>query len=180
MKQPKFSVIIYTEHEPESLAATLRAINALDYPKQNVETIVIDPESDGRRSEIALKYGAGYLTPRKKTRAGAWNEALRYARGEIAAFTDDDCKPVAWWLEEYESVFCDELACAGGPDRVPARAGRFLKYLDYVLTSYMGSAGLRASGRGKKAYYPRHWNMAVDRSVALRLGGFDETIPDAI
>lgn len=180
MEQPKFSIIIYTEHEPESLVVTLSAINALNYPRQNIEVIVLDPEDDRRRSEAASRFGASYLLPQKKTRAGAWNEALRHARGEIAVFTDDDCRPVSGWLEEYSPVFCSELVCAGGPDKVPARSRRFLKYLDYVLTSYMGSAGLRTSGRRKKAYYPRHWNMAIDRSVALQLGGFDETIPDAL
>ncbi|MBI2843382.1 MAG: glycosyltransferase [Armatimonadetes bacterium] len=181
MKQnTTFSIIIYAEHEPESLAVTLQSIADQWYPSDLVEIIVLDSVDSRERQGVATAFGAGYVVPRLPGRAVAWNEGVALAKGDVVVFTDDDCRPQPEWLAQYERPLARGIAMAGGPDKVPESAPRFLKYLDCVLTSFAGSAGLRTTGKRGDAYYPRHWNMALLRRTVVELGSFNEKLADAV
>jgi len=80
----------------------------------------------------------------------ARNLGLERADGDIVAFTDDDCRPPAGWVEAIERAFDerDDLVVLEGPVE----------------------GGMTYEGRRK---YPT-CNLAVDRGTALAAGGFDE------
>jgi GT2 family glycosyltransferase len=175
-----FSVLIYAEHEPESLADTLKAIAGQHGLTGRAEVIVLDQLASPERQKVAAAFGARQIVPRSSERAAAWNEGVAATNGDFVAFTDDDCLPTPDWLAQYETSLSAGTAMLGGPDKVPRNAPRFLRYLDYVLTSFSGSAGLRTTGNRGDAYYPRHWNMVVARKIIADLGQFDEGLPDAV
>lgn len=57
-KYPKFSIIIPTYNSQFFIKTTLKAINNQKYPKEFVETIVVDNNSQDNTLKIAKKYGA--------------------------------------------------------------------------------------------------------------------------
>jgi hypothetical protein len=88
--------------------------------------------------------------------------------------------PGPGWLVAYRKAFRDErIGMAGGPDKAPSNVKPFLQALDYVLTSFAGTAGMRGSKRPGSAYYPRAWNMAVSKEAIEKTGIFDESLPGA-
>lgn len=80
----------------------------------------------------------------------ARNLGLEEANGEIVAFTDDDCQPPADWIANIVEAF--------------------KKDSDLVLVEGPVYGGMSYKGYRK---YPT-CNIAVDRLVALSIGGFDE------
>jgi GT2 family glycosyltransferase len=74
------------------------------------------------------------------------------------------------WLRKLAEVLEREpdAGIVGGPDEVMYSGTRFGPALDWVLSSFVGTAGCRREGglsAGK--YYPRMCNMGIPRRVAL-------------
>ena len=177
-QQPLFTVIIFCEHDAAGLERALAALTCQTGLGHPVEILVLDPTGDAGRDRAAAAGSARRIVPGSAERAGAWNEGLQQANGRWVAFTDDDCEPEPDWLGRLGEALADGATLAGGPDRAPADLPRFLRHLDYVLNSPAGTAGLRAGNR-RGDWYPRHWNLAGDRSAILAAGGFTGALPEA-
>jgi len=177
-RMPPFTIIVFTEHHPAGLKRLLAALSRGE-TESRAQVIVLDPDGRPERSAAAASHGAEYLVPDPPHRPAAWNQGAARAVSGRLAFTDDDAVPQSGWLAAFSTVLDGGLVFAGGPDRAPAGAPLFLQSLDYVLTSLLGSGGVRAGGAGGQAYYPRHWNMAVDRKVLIDAGGFDQTVTES-
>lgn len=104
MNTPFFSIIVPTFDRPQALMACVQALKQLDYPRDRFEVIIVD---DG--SPIPVQMGDPYpestpmITILRQGNAGpaaARNLGSRQARGDVLAFTDDDCIPDSQWLTE--------------------------------------------------------------------------------
>ncbi|WP_162991418.1 glycosyltransferase family 2 protein [Halostella salina] len=81
-------------------------------------------------------------------RCEARNTGLRESTADIVAHTDDDVSPPSDWLDNIHTAFEADVICVEGPVR----------------------GGMNYTGTGLY----RGCNMAVRRSEALRVGGWDE------
>ena len=64
----------------------------------------------------AQRAGARYVREDRRGLDNARNAGLRAARGEIVAFTDDDCRPAVGWLRSLPELFGDPtVATVTGP-----------------------------------------------------------------
>jgi GT2 family glycosyltransferase len=100
---PFASVVVATHNRPDSLAATLESLLAMDYP--NFEVIVVDnaPSTNATAELIAQTYSAKGVRYAREDEPGlgrAHNRGLPEVRGSIVAFTDDDVLVDRNWLAE--------------------------------------------------------------------------------
>ena len=87
------SIVIPTYGRPDQLAACLDSLEALDYPRDRFEVIVVD---DGSPQPLPPYGGALRVTLVRQAHAGpaaARNTGAAASRGRWLAFTDDDCRP---------------------------------------------------------------------------------------
>ena len=115
---PLVSVIIATRDRAASLEVALDSIFEMDYP--NFEVLVVDnaPKTEATLDLIEDRY-AGLVSYIREERPGlsvAHNAALKKARGEIVAFTDDDVIVDRDWLKRLVNAFycTDRVACVTG------------------------------------------------------------------
>jgi glycosyltransferase involved in cell wall biosynthesis len=176
--QPTCSVVLCTHGRPQHLATALASLAQLD--PAPLEVIVVDnaPGERDCRAEVERR-GFRYVREDRKGLDNARNAGARAARGEVVAFTDDDCVHPSGWLRHLESSFADPLVAAvTGPAfayvlDVPARVrmerqasltrGLRRRVFDWTLISPLhgGQAGVGA-------------NMAI-RAALLR--SVDEPFP---
>jgi cellulose synthase/poly-beta-1,6-N-acetylglucosamine synthase-like glycosyltransferase len=99
---PRLSIVIATRDRPEALSSCLAALDALDYPRESYEVIVVDDGSDSDLAAVVARGGENVRLIRQDQRgpAGARNRGASEARFELLAFTDDDCRPAPSWLRE--------------------------------------------------------------------------------
>jgi GT2 family glycosyltransferase len=176
MRELEFTVILPVCHGGVSLVKALNSLSQVEYTADSFEVIVAgthdDTESkntvgaESARSMLDIKYIG--CSDRKRVRA--LNAACSTARGRILVFADDDCIFRKEWLQKFSEVFSreDNIGIVGGQDELERKNSAFDLALDITLNSFFGTGGLR-SGTGPRAgkYYPKLWNMAILREVAL-------------
>ena len=82
------SVVMATRNAERFLPAALDSVAAQTHSP--VELIVVDKASEDRSVEIARSYGARCVQQRGTGYAGAWNEGIEIASGELIAILDSD------------------------------------------------------------------------------------------
>jgi glycosyltransferase involved in cell wall biosynthesis len=169
--QPSVSVVVATHNRPDRLERTISALRAQTFPRDSYELIVVDdgsgPETiqlverlralDGNPPLVVERLDPG-LGP-----GGARNRGWRTARGELIAFTDDDCEPEPGWLEALVSV----------AERNPGAIvqGPTLPHPDEEELLVGFSRTLSVSRLGP---WFETANILYPRSLLERHGGFDE------
>lgn len=163
---PLVSVVVPSCERTALLARCLTALLAQDVAPETFEVVVVDDgpteatrrlvEAEARRAKPVIRYVAA--GPRRGP-AAARNLGWRAARGEIIAFTDDDCVPTPGWLRAGLDAL--EPGVAGA-------CGRIVVPLDGCPTDYeRDAAGLEYSSFATA-------NCFYRRAALLAVGGFDE------
>ncbi len=178
MTQPYFTVIIPTHARPGRLAACLEALSNLDYPRDRFEVIVVDDGSETPPHDVVRRF-AGRLDVALFTQAHAGpatarNTAAARARGEVLAFTDDDCAPASDWLTRLASRFAQDKNVAIGGRTINALtsdpyATASQLIMDVVYAYYNADR--------ERARFIASNNIAFPKDRFNAVGGFDPTFP---
>ena len=160
------------------MRTALRSMREVSFPPDRFEVLVAVAGNDTESIDIVQaessqsQFDIKYVGCHEHKRSSQLNEACRLAQGSVLAFTDDDCIFQEEWLEKLNEVFEHEsdIGIVGGKDILESKKSSFDLALDSVLNSFFGTGGIR-TGKGFRTgkYYPKLWNMAVPREVALKV-----------
>ncbi|HSJ59230.1 MAG TPA: glycosyltransferase family A protein, partial [Anaerolineae bacterium] len=180
---PLISVVVPTYGRPHLLDRCLAALIAQDLDPDSYEIVVARDggHDDGQSREIrqvVARYAASPRAPRVHClplshRAGpgaARNAGWRAARGEIIAFTDDDCIPEPGWLRAGLAAFDhgSPESKTKTPRWVVGATGRLVMPLPDAASDYARNAAHLADSDFVTA------NCFYRRDVLEAVGGFDE------
>lgn len=193
------SVVIPSYNGADRLPACLAALAEQTFAGE-VEVIVVTDGSTDDTDAAAMRGGARVVHNRgRRGPAGARNTGIEEARFPIIAFTDDDARPDADWLEcLVDALAADDVLAAGGTTipsddvhllcryltannpllpleiELASSRGHARRLLDYLRAS----AGVQGRRSGRRPVYATGTvNLAV-RTEALRaIGGFDDSFP---
>ncbi len=182
--QYRVSVVVPTFKRPDLLIRCLAALMSQDFDASDYEVIIADDAAcdETRRAVDACCCGESRVPDSlacrqcpgpevryvavtgKHSPSAARNAGWRVARGEIIAFTDDDCVPTPGWLRAGLAAFTDG---------VTGVSGRLIIPLQCIPTDYELNAAQLATARFVTA------NSFYRRACLARIGGFDESFTSA-
>jgi glycosyltransferase involved in cell wall biosynthesis len=180
LKKPFFSIIVPTYNRPKQLVICLQSLTRLDYPRNQLEVIVIDDGSDTSLQPVVDCFSNHLdVTLLNQTHAGpaaARNTGAERAKGEFLAFTDDDCTPTPDWLQKLAERYTEV------PEHVIG--GRILNALSkntYATTSQtiVDVAYVHYNANPYQAYFFATNNLIVPAGPFHAIGGFDPTFRTA-
>jgi GT2 family glycosyltransferase len=169
------SVIVCTRNRAQQLKKCLARLGSLSAPEHvSVEIVVVDNGSDDdTEAVIAAAARASPLPVRYVCEpcpgiARARNRGLRMARGDLLAFTDDDCLPADDWLNALAAAFHDrpDVDLLGGRVQLHDPGDR------RVTVKTQPDREVLASARGLDGFV-HGCNLALRRTVVGGVGGFD-------
>lgn len=180
MTFPYFSIIIPTYNRSDILMPCIRAITRLDYPPDRFEIIIVDDGSQFPVSlpEAHLQEGI-MITVLQQCNGGpasARNAGAQKARGDIFAFTDDDCVPDAHWLREFANAFHKTPS-----DLLGGRTINGLRENPYSTASQIiaDEAYTYFFSRKSELRFFASNNMAIPARLFHECGGFDPSFRTA-
>jgi len=174
----KVSIIIPTKNNADILERCLESIHNLDYPKDEVEVIIVDGHSTDGTVEIAKKYRCRVVYEDVGTIGGARNIGVEHSRGDyiVIVFTDADCVADRDWLKNLIREFKDEsVASVGGPNITPRDDTEFAKRVGVVL-EFLSKPGPRYVFSADKIVEIHHnptCNSAYRKAILQEVGGFN-------
>lgn len=119
----RVSVLLSTRNRCDKLRLFLEAMKTSgSHVLKETEVLVIDNNSNDATKQVVAEYTPlespvfRYILETKPGKSRALNAAIREARGDIIAFTDDDCIPDSGWVESIVKEFDNdpELSVLGG------------------------------------------------------------------
>lgn len=174
---PNFSVVVPTYERPAQLAACVRALARLDYPRERFEVLIVDDASARSPLKVVESFGDALDVrllgqARNAGPAAARNLGARQARGDFLAFTDDDCEPERGWLRAFAARFAEAPTRIVGGHTVNALARN-----PYAETSQLIIEVVYAhfNRDDADARFFTSNNFAVHAASFREVGGFDET-----
>jgi glycosyltransferase involved in cell wall biosynthesis len=171
------STIVCTRNRPDLIGTALESVLANEYPTFDV--VVVDQSTDDRTGAVV----SGLMSAHPNLRyvhtpiAGlsrAYNIGIRETRGEILAFTDDDCVAPADWLQSIADVFdaTPDADMLYGQVRRPPE----LATCNDIIPTLEFSTARRFSRKDGFEVYGMGANFAARRRLFYRIGYFDEIL----
>ena len=144
------------------------------------EVIISDDGSSDNTKELINNWQSQsslkikYLNQKNKGPGAARNHGLKNSKGDLIVFIDSDCEADSNWLkiilDHYNK---DNFDACGGPDGSKDDFTILQKAIDYSMTSFFTTGGMRGHSEKMLAkFYPRTHNMAIKRYLYETLGGF--------
>ena len=171
----RYSVIIPVYNRPDEVDELLQSLTRQTF--SDFEVVVVEDGSSVPCREVVKRY-AGVLDVHyyDKTNSGPGqtrNYGAEHSRGEYLIILDSDCILPPGYLEavEQELQRCPADAF-GGPDRAHPSFTPLQKAINYSMTSFFTTGGIRGGRRKMDKFYPRSFNMGIRREVYQALGGF--------
>lgn len=177
-----FSVIVPTYNRVDEIKELLQSLTKQILPKEKFEVIIVDDGSTDNTLEYLAQYqneSGVNLRVLKQVHKGpgeARNLGMANADGKYMLFIDSDCIADPNWLQAYsDAVSVQDAAGFGGPDAVLDSFSPVQKAIDYSMTSFITTGGIRGHSKKKiSKYYPRSFNMGIRHDVYDKIGGMNK------
>lgn len=170
-----YSIIIPVYNRPDELADLLESLQKQTYA--DFEVVVVEDGSTLSSGDVVRKYqGALNLRYYKIPNSGpgkARNYGAERSEGDYLLILDSDVVLPSTWLESVDKSLKEHPVDAfGGPDRADTSFTPIQKAINYAMTSFFTTGGIRGGKKKLDTFYPRSFNMGIRREVYQRLGGF--------
>ena len=109
---PRLTVAVCTRNRAAQIGECADALEALDYPADRLDILVVDnaPADDATERALRGRPAIRYVREPRPGLDWARNRAVLEAHGEIVAFTDDDVSVDGGWAKAIANVFLEEPA----------------------------------------------------------------------
>lgn len=182
---PRFSVIIPVYNRIGEVSDLLESL--LVQTSGDFETIIVEDGSTEPCREVVEDAAARgldvkYYYKGNEGRSIARNYGLERATGDYFVFFDSDCviPPDYFRTLAAELDRRKDLDCFGGPDAAHESFTPTQKAINYSMTSFLTTGGIRGGKIKLEKFVPRTFNMGFSRRVYERVGGFREMFSEDI
>ena len=171
----KYSFLIPVYNRPDEVDELLQSLAA--QTTAGFEVIVVDDGSITPCAEVVSKYAdrldVHYFEKPNSGPGQTRNYAAGRAQGDYLLILDSDVIVPPGYVEAVDSELRREPCDAfGGPDRAHPSFTPLQKAINYSMTSFFTTGGIRGGRKKMDRFYPRSFNMGVRREVYHALGGF--------
>lgn len=171
----QISIIIPVYNRPDEIDELLESLTR--QTDNDFEVVVVEDGSKLDGKHIIDKYSGrldiSYHLIQNSGAGQARNYGVARSKGEFVVIVDSDCI----LPEEYIATIKKELSkhnidVFGGPDKALDSFTPVQKAINYSMTSFLTTGGIRGSKKTVGKYYPRSFNMGIRRTVFDALKGF--------
>ncbi|MDA7502055.1 glycosyltransferase [Chitinophagales bacterium] len=176
-----YSFIVPVYNRPDEVDELLASLAKQDF-KKPFEVVIIEDGSSEPSDAIVEKYSndlsiSYYFKPNSGP-GDSRNYGMRKAKGNYFLILDSDCIiPSAYLSTVDQSLEADFVDCFGGPDAAHDSFSNLQKAINYAMTSFLTTGGIRGKKGSVNKFQPRSFNMGLSRKAFEATEGFGKIHP---
>ena len=180
---PRFSVIVPVYNRIDEVDDLLKSLS--EQSCKDFEAVIVEDGSSQPCKDIISKYAdkvdVKYYYKENEGRSIARNYGLDRATGDYFIFFDSDCViPPDYFKTLSAALDRNPVDCFGGPDAAHESFSTTQKAINYSMTSFLTTGGIRGGKVQLEKFVPRTFNMGYSRKVWEKVGGFREMFSEDI
>lgn len=170
-----YSVVLPTFGRPGDVDEFLDSLTRQEY--HNFEIIMVDATLNDSVKEVADRYldklNLTFIYKKGLGISDSRNLGVERSKGEYVVFIDSDCViPPAYFTEIENFLNQNEVDAFGGPDAASEDFSLSQKAINYVMTSFLTTGGIRGKAKRIGRFELRGFNMGIKRKAFDAIGGY--------
>ncbi|WP_340198452.1 glycosyltransferase [Ascidiimonas sp. W6] len=175
------SLIIPVYNRPEEIDELLQSLS-IQTTKRKFEVVIIEDGSTLKSDDIVNQYTSklniSYFFKENSGPGDSRNYGMQIAKGNYFVILDSDCILPPQYIETvYTSLESNFVDCFGGPDAAHDSFTPLQKAINYAMTSFLTTGGIRGHKRAIDKFQPRSFNMGISKIAFEKTGGFGKIHP---
>ena len=176
-----FSIIIPVYNRPDEIKELLESLVISDYGNQFEVVIVEDGSSIICKEEVGKfknKLNISYYYKENSGPGDSRNYGMKLANGDYYIIFDSDCIIPKQYLSEVENELNrNYVDCYGGSDAALDSFTDIQKAINFAMTSFLTTGGIRGSSEKINKFQPRSFNMGLSKKAFDTSNGFGNIHP---
>lgn len=175
------SIIIPVYNRPNEIKELLESLSISDYNKEYEIVIVEDGSSVTCKQEVEIfkdRLNLSYYFKENSGPGDSRNYGMKVARGNYFIIFDSDCIIPRQYLTEVEKeLTANYVDCFGGSDAALDSFSDIQKAINFAMTSFLTTGGIRGSSEKLTKFQPRSFNMGISKKAFENSNGFGNIHP---
>lgn len=176
-----FSFIIPVFNRPNEIKELLDSLLKQKYKKE-YEVVIVEDGSTLSSLEVVSNYkdrlDISYYEKPNSGPGDSRNYGMRLAKGNYFIVLDSDCiLPPKYLVEAEKSLQKQFVHCYGGPDAAHESFSTVQKAINYAMTSFWTTGGIRGGKKAVGKFQPRSFNMGLSKEAFEKVGGYGNIHP---
>lgn len=176
-----FSIIIPVYNRPDEMEELLDSLAKLDF-NQDFEVVIVEDGSSIKADKVVEKYSGkiaiSYYFKENSGPGDSRNFGMQKANGDYFILFDSDCLiPKNYLNEVIKALKIDYVDCFGGPDQALDSFSDIQKAINFSMTSFLTTGGIRGGSEKINKFQPRSFNMGISKKAFQASGGFGSIHP---
>ena len=176
-----FSLIIPVYNRPDEVDELLESLSKSDY-NEAFEIVLVEDGSSIPCKEVVMNYqGKLNISYYFKSNSGpgdSRNFGMQKARGDYFIIFDSDCIIPPQYLTEVRKELDQKYVdCFGGPDKALDSFSDIQKAINFAMTSFLTTGGIRGGSEKIDKFQPRSFNMGISKKAFEASNGFGNIHP---
>lgn len=176
-----FSFIIPVYNRPDEIDELLQSLVLLDFDA-TFEVVIIEDGSSIRCEDVIEKFkkelDISYFFKPNSGPGDSRNYGMQHAKGDYFLILDSDCILPSNYLKEVEQSLNNEFVdCFGGPDKALESFSDIQKAINFTMTSFLTTGGIRGGSEKINKFQPRSFNMGLSKQAFEASKGFGNIHP---
>jgi glycosyltransferase involved in cell wall biosynthesis len=176
-----YSFIIPVFNRPQEVKELLDSFVGLDFHERFEIVLVEDGSTETSENIVGAfseKLSISYYFKQNSGPGDSRNFGMKKAKGDYFIILDSDCLLPSHYLTTVDSFLNHHFYhCFGGADAAHSSFTSLQKAINYVMTSFYTTGGIRGSEVSVNRFEPRSFNMGISKEVFEMTGGFAKIHP---
>ncbi len=176
-----FSIIIPVYNRPDEIEELLKSLVASTY-KKDYEIVIIEDGSTKKCESIIdtfkNKLNISYYFKHNSGPGDSRNYGMKKAKGDYFIIFDSDCIIPEDYLNNVETELNSNFVdFYGGSDNALKSFSSIQKAINFAMTSFLTTGGIRGGSEKLNKFQPRSFNMGISKKAFLASNGFGDIHP---
>jgi len=177
----QYSFIIPVYNRPDEIQELLQSFEALE-GDMSYEIVIVEDGSTKTSKDVVetlnKKLNISYFFKENSGPGDSRNFGMKHAKGNYFIILDSDCiLPTSYLIEVEKSLKADYVDCFGGPDAAHDSFSNLQKAINFSMTSFITTGGIRGHKNSVDKFQPRSFNMGISKKAFEDSKGFGRIHP---